>query len=66
MNRNCPVCNKVVEKTLPDGKPNKYFPFCSQRCQLVDLGVWFDGRYSVASDPDENADPDQQLEHGSE
>lgn len=24
-----------------------YFPFCSKRCRLVDLGAWLDGDYRV-------------------
>ena len=29
-------------------------PFCSQRCSSIDLGKWFDGKYSIPSveDPD--------------
>jgi hypothetical protein len=23
-------------------------PFCSERCRLLDLGAWMDGRYRVA------------------
>jgi endogenous inhibitor of DNA gyrase (YacG/DUF329 family) len=42
----CPICKKPVEYT--DHHPT--FPFCSDRCKLVDLGNWLDGRYRVASD----------------
>ena len=32
----CPTCQKKVEwKT-----ENKYRPFCSDRCHLIDLGEW--------------------------
>ncbi len=34
---------------------NRYFPFCSQRCQLVDLGRWLDGDYRIPS-PDGDGD----------
>ena len=37
----------------------KYRPFCSERCQLLDLGAWIDGRYRVADTPtaeDEDAE----------
>ena len=37
----CPVCGK--------GPPaeTKTLPFCSARCQWVDLGRWLDGDYVV-------------------
>lgn len=45
----CPICGKNVEfyenKSLP---PN--FPFCSQRCKLIDLGKWLNEEY-VISEP---------------
>jgi endogenous inhibitor of DNA gyrase (YacG/DUF329 family) len=28
----------------------RYFPFCSERCRLIDLGAWLDGGYRIASD----------------
>jgi uncharacterized protein len=37
---------------MPDGKRQInaiYFPFCSERCKLVDLGAWLDGDYRIAS-----------------
>ena len=40
----CPKCKKPVIK---DG--NQFFPFCSEQCQLIDLGQWLDGGYSVPS-----------------
>ena len=48
----CPTCKKIVLRDEPD------FPFCSDRCRLVDLGKWASGAYVVSSpisDP-ENAD----------
>jgi endogenous inhibitor of DNA gyrase (YacG/DUF329 family) len=42
----CPTCGKVVrEPGLAE--PMGYFPFCSERCQLVDLGRWLDGKYQI-------------------
>ena len=45
----CPICSKAYKA---DGK---YRPFCSRRCQGIDLGRWFGGSYRIASDepPDE-------------
>ena len=42
----CPICKKPVQYT----RDNPVFPFCSERCKLVDLGNWLDGRYKVASE----------------
>lgn len=39
----CPIC-KGPAKPRPE---NPYFPFCSNRCRLVDLGNWFGGSYRV-------------------
>ena len=33
---NCPYCNK--KNTWTD--KNKFKPFCSERCKLIDLGEW--------------------------
>jgi endogenous inhibitor of DNA gyrase (YacG/DUF329 family) len=39
----CPTCGKAYEvEKLGDLKT---FPFCSDRCRLVDLGRWIDGAY---------------------
>jgi uncharacterized protein len=39
----CPICKKPVARTAED------FPFCSERCRLVDLGKWASGQYVVSS-----------------
>lgn len=50
----CPICTKPVPTA--DGARPPCFPFCCDRCRLIDLGRWADGRY-VVSDP-LPADPD--------
>lgn len=56
----CPTCRTIV--TTKDD----YFPFCSDKCRLIDLGKWASGAYKISSpilDPDvleglgENARP---------
>ena len=37
----CPICKKFVPVAGPD------FPFCSERCRLVDLGNWASGQYVI-------------------
>ncbi|MBN1457820.1 MAG: DNA gyrase inhibitor YacG [Sedimentisphaerales bacterium] len=47
---NCPICNKPL-KTVKDLKQacanNAFYPFCSKRCKLLDLGAWLDSKYSI-------------------
>ena len=39
----CPTCrNLVTEK-------DENFPFCSDRCRLIDLGKWASGGYRISS-----------------
>jgi endogenous inhibitor of DNA gyrase (YacG/DUF329 family) len=54
----CPTCKKLVQPA------EKTFPFCSERCRLVDLGNWLDGRYRVAStDERKPSDEDSEKDH---
>jgi uncharacterized protein len=46
----CPICKKVVDRS-PE---NRYRPFCSERCQMIDLGLWAGGDYSIAGGPVED------------
>jgi uncharacterized protein len=39
----CPTCKKPVESRDAD------FPFCSERCRLIDLGKWASGAYVISS-----------------
>ena len=43
----CPMCGKPTDERTP--------PFCSKRCQHLDLARWLDGSYRVPTD--EPADP---------
>jgi len=43
----CPTCRRP---SIRQG--NKLFPFCSERCQLVDLGRWLNEEYRVPDEPD--------------
>lgn len=44
----CPTCGKPADF---DGR---YFPFCSERCKLVDLGKWFNQEYSIPAEEDQD------------
>ncbi|HEY2459141.1 MAG TPA: DNA gyrase inhibitor YacG [Candidatus Acidoferrum sp.] len=41
----CPICKRPT-----DSDRNAEFPFCSERCRLLDLGAWASEKY-VVSDP---------------
>jgi uncharacterized protein len=52
MKLKCPICKK---KEVQLGDPE--FPFCSERCRIIDLGNWASGKYVISSpiepDPEE-------------
>lgn len=39
----CPTCKTEVKSTDTE------FPFCSERCRLIDLGRWASGHYVISS-----------------
>lgn len=39
----CPGCRKIVLRSEPE------FPFCSERCRLIDLGKWASGGYVIST-----------------
>jgi uncharacterized protein len=48
MKSKCPVCKKIIDKaTRQDSRNRKYYPFCSDRCKLIDLGKWLDANYTI-------------------
>lgn len=60
----CPTCKKLVLRAEPE------FPFCSERCRLIDLGKWASGGYVIPA-PIQEADQfgegyTPEIEHGSE
>jgi uncharacterized protein len=42
----CPICKTPVDESQA-GRPRSYFPFCSERCKLIDLGRWLGGKYQI-------------------
>jgi uncharacterized protein len=57
----CPICRKSVADDEPD-RPATY-PFCSERCKVIDLGRWLDGKYQVpVRSEDEAEDPGPGVE----
>ena len=41
----CPLCGRAAD---PQGPAR---PFCSPRCQLIDLGRWLKGEVRIPGDP---------------
>jgi hypothetical protein len=39
----CPTCQTIVLRS------DEQFPFCSDRCRLIDLGKWASGGYRISS-----------------
>jgi len=56
---NCPICKKEVKPADPE------FPFCSERCRLLDLGNWASEKYVISTParpeelPDRNREEDE-------
>lgn len=64
--KRCPICKKPSEEA--------FFPFCSKRCAMVDLGRWLKGEYVIPGDetstdalpeyvPEEEEDSPSASEH---
>ena len=46
----CPICHKKIKSSNQEkNEGQKYLPFCSERCKLVDLGSWLDADYKILS-----------------
>ncbi len=56
----CPICKKATKATDPD------FPFCSERCRLIDLGKWASGGYVISSPLADNEESVRQDSPGDE
>jgi len=53
----CPRCGAETYYS-PE---NKWRPFCSERCKVIDLGAWGSERYRVPeSEPEQGDEPPEQ------
>ena len=43
----CSICGKRVDY---EGPLPALYPFCRERCQMVDLGRWFSEQYAIDRD----------------
>jgi endogenous inhibitor of DNA gyrase (YacG/DUF329 family) len=46
----CPICKKPAKSTDAE------FPFCSDRCRVIDLGKWASGGYVISSPVTDTSD----------
>lgn len=51
----CPICKKAV------AEESDFFPFCSERCKIIDLGNWATEKYVIPAPipPDEENPNDE-------
>ena len=43
----CPICRQPVAPR----NSNAVYPFCSERCRIIDLGKWLGEEYRVPAEP---------------
>ena len=51
----CPSCGSQVTWN----EQQKFRPFCSERCKMIDLGAWASDAYTIAGPEDKEGDPMQ-------
>jgi uncharacterized protein len=51
----CPICKK---NEVAPGDPD--FPFCSERCRIIDLGNWASGKYVISTPAPAEPEEDEQ------
>ena len=51
----CPICKREVDEATK-GREGSFFPFCSERCKLIDLGRWLSGKYQIPVAPQDESD----------
>jgi len=54
----CPTCGAAVSWTTD----NRWRPFCSERCKLIDLGQWAAEKYRVPAEEQEPEDASPQSQ----
>ena len=54
----CPICGAAVSWTAE----NRWKPFCSERCKMIDLGQWAAEKYRVPAEEQEPEDESPQTQ----
>jgi len=50
----CRYCGRRLR--APDPEHKRFWPFCSDRCKMAELGLWFQDRYAISRPVGEVAD----------
>jgi len=53
----CRHCGKSIQYHCIRDIPA--FPFCCERCKLLDLGAWLDGRHAISEPLSDRVEPPQ-------
>lgn len=48
MELKCPICSRVFVRA--EEGAGDYFPFCCERCKLIDMGAWLSDEYGIGVD----------------
>ena len=59
----CPICGREFQYSSIPEKPE--FPFCSERCKLIDLGRWLNEEYRISEERPEADAGDEDSPAGS-
>ena len=56
----CPTCKQIVKWDL---KKEKFLPFCSKKCSLIDLGAWASEEMAIPGGTinDDGRDPEDVI-----
>jgi hypothetical protein len=54
----CPTCSAAVSWTAE----NRWKPFCSERCKMIDLGQWATEKYRMPAEEQEPEDTPPQSQ----
>ena len=61
----CPICRKQLK--VESGDPLHelpFFPFCSKKCKMIDLGRWFNEEYRIAVEDTQDEDDYEDIPEG--
>tara|TARA_X000000368_G_C22910020_1_gene658166 strand:- start:221 stop:391 length:171 start_codon:yes stop_codon:yes gene_type:complete len=52
----CPNCKKISDHTIL----NKFRPFCSEKCKLIDFGSWASEKFKIST-PKNKSEYDENI-----
>jgi hypothetical protein len=60
MQAQCPICKKPT-----DSERDAEFPFCTERCRVLDLGNWASEKYRISSPAVDESEPEEEQSKSS-